>query len=60
MHEAREPRRALALTGAALAQLRRANQLGTTAASEYRRTRERFEHRILRLEREASRTLPDA
>jgi tetratricopeptide (TPR) repeat protein len=59
-HEAREPRRALAVAREALAQLRRANQAGTIAATEYRRTKERFEHRILRLERKASRTLLDA
>jgi hypothetical protein len=59
-HEAREPRRALALAREALAQLCRANQAGTIAATEYRRTKERFEHRILRLERKASRTLLDA
>jgi tetratricopeptide (TPR) repeat protein len=59
-HEAREPRRALALAREALDQLRRANQVGTIAATEYRRTKERFEHRILRLERKAGRTLLDA
>jgi tetratricopeptide (TPR) repeat protein len=59
-HEAGEPRRALALAREALAQLRRANQAGTIAATEYRRTKERFEHRILRLERKAGRTLLDA
>jgi tetratricopeptide (TPR) repeat protein len=59
-HEAREPGRALTLAREALAQLRRANQAGTIAATEYRRTKERFEHRILRLERKAGRTLLDA
>jgi len=54
-HEAREPERALAL-----AQLRGANQAGTIAAAEYRRLKARFEHRMLRLERRASRTLLDA
>jgi hypothetical protein len=58
-HEAREPRRALALAREALAQLRHANQLGTIAATEYRRTKVRFEHRMLRLERKAGRTLLD-
>ena len=58
-HEAREPRRALALAREALDQLRRANQVGTVAATEYRRTKGRFEHRMLRLERKASRTLLD-
>jgi hypothetical protein len=41
------------------AQLRCANQTGTIAATEYRRTKARFEHRILRLERKAGRTLLD-
>lgn len=58
-HEAREPVRALTLAREALDQLRRANQIGTVAATEYRRTKGRFEHRILRLERKASRTLLD-
>jgi tetratricopeptide (TPR) repeat protein len=59
-HEAREPRRALALAREALDQLRHASQIGTVAASEYRRTKGRFEHRVLRLERKASRSLLDA
>jgi uncharacterized protein YprB with RNaseH-like and TPR domain len=59
-HEAREPQRALALAREALAQLRGANRTGTIAATEYRRTKERFEHRILRLERKAGWTLLDA
>jgi hypothetical protein len=59
-HEAREPQRALALAREALAQLRGANRTGTIAATEYRRTKERFEHRILRLEHKAGRTLLDA
>jgi len=59
-HEAREPGRALALAREALAQLRRANQTGTIPASEFRRIKARFEHRLLRLDRKASRTLRDA
>ena len=59
-HEAREPRRALTLAREALDQLRRANQMGTIAAATYHRTKERFEYRLLRLERKASRTLLDA
>ena len=59
-HEVRDPRRALTLAREAVDQLRRANQMGTIAASAYRRTKEHFEHRILRLERKASRTLLDA
>jgi len=58
-HEAREPRQALAIVREALAQLRRANQVGTIAAAAYRRTKSRFEHRLVRLERKAGRTLLD-
>jgi len=59
-HEAREPRQALAIAREALAQLRRANPVGTIAAAEYRRIKARFEHRLVRLERKAERTLLDA
>ena len=59
-HEAREPQQALAVAREALAQLRRANQAGTIAAAAYRRTKARFEHRLLRLERKVGRTLLDA
>jgi tetratricopeptide (TPR) repeat protein len=59
-HEAREPRRALAIAREAVAQLRRANQVGTIAAVEYRRIKTRFEHRLVRLERKTGRTLLDA
>ena len=59
-HEVRDPRRALTLAREAVDQLRRANQMGTIAASAYRRTKEHFEHRILRLERKVGRTLLDA
>jgi len=58
-HEAREPRQALAIAREALAQLRRANQVGTIAPASYRRTKARFEHRLVRLERKAGRTLLD-
>jgi hypothetical protein len=59
-HEAREPRRALAIAREAVAQLCRANQVGTIAAVEYRRIKARFEHRLVRLERKTGRTLLDA
>jgi uncharacterized protein YprB with RNaseH-like and TPR domain len=59
-HEAREPRQALAIAREALAQLRRANQVGTIAAATYRTIKARFEHRLVRLERKAGRTLLDA
>ena len=60
-HEAREPRQALAIAREALAQLRHANQVGAiAAAATYRKTKARFEHRLMRLERKACRTLLDA
>ena len=59
-HEAREPRQALAIAREALAQLRRASQVGTIAAVPYRTIKARFEHRLVRLERKAGRTLLDA
>jgi len=37
----------------------RANQTGTIPATEFRRIKARFEHRMLRLERKAGRTLLD-
>ena len=58
-HEACEPRQALAVSREALAQLRRANQVGTIAPASYRRTKARFEHRLVRLERKAGRMLLD-
>ena len=54
-HEVRDPRRALTLAREALDQLLRANQVGTIAAAMYRKIKERFEHRILRLERKTGR-----
>ena len=59
-HEAREPRQALAIAREALAQLRRANQAGTITAATYRKAKARFEHRLVRLERKAGRTLLDS
>jgi hypothetical protein len=44
----------------ALAQLRRAHQLGTITAAKYRRTKARFEHRLARLDRRTGRILLDA
>ena len=58
-HEVRDPRRALTLAREALDQLCRAKPVGTLAAATYGRTKERFEYRLLRLERKASRTLLD-
>ncbi len=59
-HHAREPHRAAGVARKALAELRRANRLGTMAATAYRLCRERFEHRLARLERKAGRSLLDA
>ena len=58
-HQAREPQRALAIVHEALAQLRRASQVGTIAAATYRRTKAGFERRLARLERKTDRTLLD-
>jgi uncharacterized protein YprB with RNaseH-like and TPR domain len=58
-HEAREPRQALVIAREALAELRRANQVGMIASAAYRRTKARFEHRLARLERKAGQTLLD-
>jgi uncharacterized protein YprB with RNaseH-like and TPR domain len=59
-HRAREPHRAAALVRSALAELRKANRLGTVAASVHRRQRARFERRLVRLERKTGRALLDA
>jgi uncharacterized protein YprB with RNaseH-like and TPR domain len=59
-HHAREPYRAAGIARKALAELRRANRLGTIATAAYRQCRERFEHRLARLERKAGRSLLDA
>ena len=58
-HEVRDPRRALTLAREALNQLSRAKAVGTLAGATYGRTKARFEHRMSRLERKASRTLLD-
>ena len=59
-HHAREPRRAAGVARRALAELRRANRQGTIAAAVHRRCRQRFEHRLARLERKAGRPLLEA
>jgi tetratricopeptide (TPR) repeat protein len=59
-HRARDPRQALGIVREALAQLRRANQVGMIAPSAYRRTKAQFEHRLGRLERKAGQTLLEA
>lgn len=59
-HHAREPHRAAAIMRKALAELRSANRLGTIAATAYRVSRTRFEHRLARLDRKTGRGLLDA
>ena len=56
-HHAREPHRAAGVARKALAELRRADRLGTMAAGAYRQCRQQFEHRLARLERKAGRSL---
>ena len=51
----REPQRAAVVSRNALAELRRAKRLGTIARSVCQKLRERFEHRLARLERKAGR-----
>jgi uncharacterized protein len=57
---AREPDRAAVLVRRALAELRRASRLGTLAPGTCLRYQTRFERRLARLERKASRALPEA
>lgn len=59
-HHAGEPHRAAAIAKKALAELRRADRLGTIAPAFFRRTRAKFDHRLARLERKAGRRLLDA
>jgi tetratricopeptide (TPR) repeat protein len=56
-HHAGEPQNAASLARQALAELRRANRLGTIAPGAYRQGKARFEHRLARLERKAGGTL---
>jgi tetratricopeptide (TPR) repeat protein len=59
-HRAREPHEAAAIVRRALVELRKSNRLGMMAAGVYRRVRERFEHRLARLERSLGKSLLDA
>src|SRR5262249_6351883 len=56
-HRTREPGRAAELARKALAELRRSRPLSTLAPAAHRTWRSRFERRLSRLERQASRTL---
>jgi uncharacterized protein len=56
-HHAREPHRAAAISRKALAELRRANRLGTIAPAFFRRVHAKFDHRLARLERRAGKSL---
>ena len=59
-HRAKEPHRAASFARKALADLHRACELGAIAPTAYRQRRVRFERRLVRLERKASRGLLDA
>jgi hypothetical protein len=59
-HRVREPHRAATIVRKALAELRKADRLGTIAPAIYRTNRARFERRLARLERKAGRLLLDA
>ena len=59
-HHVREPHEAARVARRALSELRRAQREGTIAAAVHRRCRERFEHRLARLERKAGRSLLEA
>jgi hypothetical protein len=59
-HRAREPHRAATIVRKALADLRKADRLGTIAPAAYRTNRARFERRLARLERKAGRLLLEA
>jgi len=51
----REPQRAALVSRDALAEIQRAKRSGTIARGAYQKLRERFEHRLARLERKAAR-----
>jgi uncharacterized protein len=59
-HKVRKPRQALGIVRDALAELRRANQLGMIGPAAYGRSKAQFEHRLGRLERKARQTLFEA
>jgi uncharacterized protein YprB with RNaseH-like and TPR domain len=58
-HDAGNTQQALTTTREALAQLRRAHQVGMIAADKYRKTKVQFEHRRSRLERKTGNMHPD-
>lgn len=55
-HRVRDIARAIAITRQALAELHRANRLGATAPHRHRETCQRFDRRLARLERKATRS----
>jgi uncharacterized protein len=59
-HRARDPGRAAELARNALLELRKAKQLATIPQTAYRNSRLRFEQRLARLERKASRGVLDS
>src|SRR5260370_6773928 len=58
-HKARDPHQAREVVRQALDELRRANHTGAITPGAYREIRERFEHRLVRLERKSGRPLLD-
>lgn len=58
-HAAREPHEAAVLVKHALGELRKSKSGGVLSAALHRQYRERFEHRLARLERKAGKTLLD-
>jgi len=58
-HQARNPEQARQVVRQALDELRRANQAGDIAPGAYREIKERFDHRMLRLERKSRKPLLD-
>jgi uncharacterized protein len=59
-HNARNPDQARQVVQQAMEELRRANQLGDIASSAYREIKEKFDHRMARLERKAGQTQREA
>jgi len=59
-HNARNPDQARQVVQQAMEELRRANQLGDIASSAYREIKDKFDHRMARLERKAGQTQREA
>src|ERR1700722_4190767 len=59
-HNARNPGQARQVVQQAIEELRRANQMGDIASCAYREIKEKFDHRMARLERKAGQTQREA